>query len=491
MQQAQIERAAQVFSGQLAANAVTGHIQWWGKGGDGAHARNHSQNPAADPAFTRQADFVVPVPRGVIQAIQGHFGEDWRHVPGLHRAFSGNRIDAAIGQGCPHDHQVMAGDRHGTLAGVDGTHLHRVGVHIAVTLQQPGNAAVVLVGLGFGLIHLVVDCQAAPGEEVVGRLDLVPAGLRNNTLFEHMDVIFDNFNSATGYSGPAALRLLRASCGQSPHSQLYTSADKECLLFDDLRQLGFSEELMLNHNGEYGGFLQAVREQGHLPAPALGVTPPGLQRAYVGFDSSPIWRDRDVLSAWWQHRMAEDTPQIALFYNTVTLHDGNRQVLPDGGTQSASYKSRAQKLLDDLDSFLTELKKSGRRVAVIIVPEHGAALHGDRMQIAGMREIPSQAITHVPVGIKLINMGDNDQETPIHVTEPTSYMAIAEIIARLYADPQLSSGNTIDWSRLLSNLPQTAKVSENSGTTVLEYNDKPYVRIKEDGAWLPYPQQRK
>lgn len=321
--------------------------------------------------------------------------------------------------------------------------------------------------------------------------DLETAGLRNNTLFEHMDVIFDNFNSATGYSGPAALRLLRASCGQSPHSQLYTSADKECLLFDDLRQLGFSEELMLNHNGEYGGFLQAVREQGHLPAPALGVTPPGLQRAYVGFDSSPIWRDRDVLSAWWQHRMAEDTPQIALFYNTVTLHDGNRQVLPDGGTQSASYKSRAQKLLDDLDSFLTELKKSGRRVAVIIVPEHGAALHGDRMQIAGMREIPSQAITHVPVGIKLINMGDNDQETPIHVTEPTSYMAIAEIIARLYADPQLSSGNTIDWSRLLSNLPQTAKVSENSGTTVLEYNGKPYVRIKEDGAWLPYPQQRK
>lgn len=187
--------------------------------------------------------------------------------------------------------------------------------------------------------------------------DLETAGLRNNTLFEHMDVIFDNFNSATGYSGPAALRLLRASCGQSPHSQLYTSADKECLLFDDLRQLGFSEELMLNHNGEYGGFLQAVREQGHLPAPALGVTPPGLQRAYVGFDSSPIWRDRDVLSAWWQHRMAEDTPQIALFYNTVTLHDGNRQVLPDGGTQSASYKSRAQKLLDDLDSFLTELKK--------------------------------------------------------------------------------------------------------------------------------------
>ena len=46
-----------------------------------------------------------------------------------------------------------------------------------------------------------------------------------------------------------------------------------------------------------------------------------------------------------------------------------------------------------------------------------------------MREIPSDSITHVPVGIKLINMGDNGQTVPVHVTEPSSYLAIAEIIA--------------------------------------------------------------
>ena len=40
----------------------------------------------------------------------------------------------------------------------------------------------------------------------------------------------------------------------------------------------------------------------------------------VGFDGSPIWRDRDVLSKWWQHRMAEDAPNMALFYNTTSLH---------------------------------------------------------------------------------------------------------------------------------------------------------------------------
>ncbi|MCU1727363.1 cellulose biosynthesis protein BcsG [Pseudomonas sp. 7P_10.2_Bac1] len=321
--------------------------------------------------------------------------------------------------------------------------------------------------------------------------DLDEVGLRNNTLFSQMDVIFDNFNSATAYSGPAAIRLLRASCGQTSHSQLYKQSADQCLLFDDLRQLGFTDELMLNHTGEFDGFLQEVRDQGQLPAPALGTIPAGLQRTYVGFDGSPIWRDRDVLSKWWQHRLNTDKPNMALFYNTTSLHDGNRQVKADGGTQVADYSSRAQVLLDDLNGFIKELQKSGRRVVIAIVPEHGAALHGDRMQISGMREIPSESITHVPVGLKLINMGDNDQTQPVHITQPSSYLAVAEIIARLYASPALSNGQTVDWSALLADLPQTAKVSENSGTVVLDYNGKPYVRIKENGGWLPYPQQLK
>ena len=321
--------------------------------------------------------------------------------------------------------------------------------------------------------------------------DLDAVGLRENSLFSHMDIIFDNFNSATAYSGPAAIRLLRASCGQTSHAQLYKPPADQCLLFDDLRKLGFADELMLNHTGEFDGFLQEVREQGQLPPPALGAVPAALPRTYVGFDGSPIWRDRDVLSKWWQHRLAEDKPNMALFYNTTSLHDGNRQVQSDGGTKPADYSSRAQVLLDDLNVFLGELQKSGRRVVVAIVPEHGAALHGDRMQIAGMREIPSDSITHVPVGIKLINMGDKEQSAPIHVTEPSSYLAVSEIIARLYADPALGNGQAVDWSKLLTGLPQTAKVSENSGTVVLDYNGKPYVRIKEDGGWLPYPQRFK
>ncbi|EJM53841.1 cellulose synthase operon protein YhjU [Pseudomonas sp. GM49] len=317
--------------------------------------------------------------------------------------------------------------------------------------------------------------------------DLDAVGLHDNSLLQQMDVVFENFNSATSYSGPAAIRLLRASCGQQSHSKLYDVAPEQCLLMDDLRKLGFNSEVMLNHTGKFEGFIDEVRAQGSLPAPEVNIT--NLPRALVAFDGSPIWRDREVLDKWWQHREGQNDSRVALFYNTTTLHDGNRALTLDGGTKSADYKARAQTMIDDLSAFLKELEKSGRRVAVVIVPEHGAALHGDRMQISGMREIPSPSITHVPVGIKLVGMGKNPRSEPILVKGPSSYLALSEIMSRLYAVPAQGEGLGPDWQALLANLPQTPAVSENAGTVVLDYAGKPYVRIKENGTWLPYPQK--
>jgi hypothetical protein len=47
--------------------------------------------------------------------------------------------------------------------------------------------------------------------------DVDAAGLMSHPLWSHFDIQFKDFNSATSYSGPAAIRLLRASCGQTSH----------------------------------------------------------------------------------------------------------------------------------------------------------------------------------------------------------------------------------------------------------------------------------
>ncbi|MHB0818546.1 cellulose biosynthesis protein BcsG [Stutzerimonas stutzeri] len=312
--------------------------------------------------------------------------------------------------------------------------------------------------------------------------DLDAVGLKDNALFGRMDVIFDRFNSATSYSGPAAIRLLRASCGQPRHQALYQPAPEQCLLFQNLANLGFHAETLLNHNGRFDGFTDDVTAQG-LPQPALPSQ--GFPRAMAGFDGSPIARDLDVLRGWWKHRQSLTESHVGLFYNSISLHDGNRILGPDGKAQSADYKLRAQRLLDDLDSFIDELEGSGRRVALLIVPEHGAALHGDRMQISGMREIPRASITQVPVGLKLIGMGPTHDNMPLHVSQPSSFLALSELVSRLYAAQGTQSAP--DVATLVAGLPITEQVSETAGAQVIEYDGKPYVRVNGQAVWLPYP----
>ncbi|HAV2244127.1 TPA: cellulose biosynthesis protein BcsG, partial [Escherichia coli] len=89
--------------------------------------------------------------------------------------------------------------------------------------------------------------------------DIEAAGLMSHPLWSHFDIEFKNFNSATSYSGPAAIRLLRASCGQTSHTNLYQPANNDCYLFDNLSKLGFTQHLMMGHNGQFGGFLKEVR----------------------------------------------------------------------------------------------------------------------------------------------------------------------------------------------------------------------------------------
>lgn len=64
--------------------------------------------------------------------------------------------------------------------------------------------------------------------------DLDASEMAASPLWSRFDLLFTQFNSATAYSGPASIRLLRASCGQTSHHDLYQPAARQCYLFDDL-----------------------------------------------------------------------------------------------------------------------------------------------------------------------------------------------------------------------------------------------------------------
>ncbi len=311
--------------------------------------------------------------------------------------------------------------------------------------------------------------------------DMEAVNLQNHPLWSKMDIMFDSFNSATAYSGPAAIRLLRASCGQLSHHDLYQPVNQQCYLFDNLAKLGFKEQLMLDHSGVFGNFLKELREQGDMQAPLMSQA--GIGNELTSFDGEPIYNDLELLTRWLDQQQKAGDGRTATFFNIIPLHDGNRFV---GANKSADYQPRAQKLFDQLNTFLDQLEKSGRKVVVVIVPEHGAALVGDKMQMSGLRDIPSPNITHTPVGIKLVGMKAPHQGSPLQIKTPSSYLALSELVSRL-VDGKVFSESSVDWQALTQGLPQTPVISENDNAIVMQYQGKPYIRLN-GGDWVPYPQ---
>ena len=311
--------------------------------------------------------------------------------------------------------------------------------------------------------------------------DIEAAGLMDHPLWKHFDIVFKNFNSATSYSGPAAVRLLRASCGQLSHTNLYQPSGADCYLFENLAKLGFNQQLMLGHNGLFGDFLKELRSLGGMQSPLMDQT--GLPVSLQAFDGSPVYEDLAVLNRWLKTEEASSNPRNATFYNTLPLHDGNH--FP-GQSKTADYKVRAQKLFDDLDNFFTELEKSGRKVMVVVVPEHGGALKGDKMQVSGLRDIPSPSITNVPTAVKFFGMKAPHEGAPIIIDQPSSYLAVSELVVRAL-DGKMFSEYSVNWQQYVANLPQSAAVSENANAIVIQYQCKPYVQLN-GGSWVPYPQ---
>jgi cellulose synthase operon protein YhjU len=220
-----------------------------------------------------------------------------------------------------------------------------------------------------------------------------------------------------------------------------------------------------------------VRERGGLIAPLEDNT--GISPAQVAFDGSPIYGDYAVLSRWWAKRQADPSSRVVLYYNTISLHDGNR-VLGVGHPDS-SYGARFAMLNSDIERFMDLVRASGRRAVVVFIAEHGAALRGDRRQIQGLREIPTAAITTVPVGIALINADQAPRASQQKFDTPASYPALTELMSRLVANDPFAKA-VDDLSSYTDSVPRTDLVAENNGTTVIQAG-KHYMMRSPDGTW--------
>lgn len=319
--------------------------------------------------------------------------------------------------------------------------------------------------------------------------DLAAVGMDRDPFFDQFDMLFTRFNSVTAHSNPSAIRLLRSGCGQSPHDALYRPARADCYLVDRLTASGYRAYTALNHDGAYGGFVEEVMRLGHAASPmGRGDMP---VRA-IDFTGERVYDDYAVLADWWNRRQADPSARAMLYYNTITLHDGGRRAddrdlgVRDRETRYAEF---IRTLFNDFDRFFSLMEAGGRRVAVVMVAEHGVALRGSRIQPAGLREVPLPSITTVPVGVKLIGPGWFRDDGPgQHTVErPTSYLAIASVLAQLTARPPASLDEA-ELVQVIDGIPSTEFVAENQGAIVVRDGERYVAKGRSFGkSWIEVP----
>lgn len=321
-------------------------------------------------------------------------------------------------------------------------------------------------------ILLLSICSVSNDDLAVSQLDQHP-------LFKEFNIRFDSFNAATAYSGPALLRLLNGACGQPSHSELYGERRPECEIMTRLGTLGYSQRLLMDHSGEYDNFLRSMRDKAGVTATLDNAKYP---TRYMGFDDEEIADSLAVLRHWQRTQVKSKAGRTATLINFIALHDGNR--LPGRG-RAEPFKPRAQEMFDNIRTFLRELERSGRKTMVVIVPEHGAAVRGDKIQVPRLRDIPTMRISRVPVMVKFVGLKGMPNE-PIHVTGNTSYLALTSLIGKtLETDYFSKDGGTVPLEQLVHDLPQTNPVSENGTVQTLEYQGREYFR-QNGGEWKPY-----
>jgi len=319
---------------------------------------------------------------------------------------------------------------------------------------------------------------AAPFDVVVLHLcslswdDLKEIGMtQDDPFFKEFDYLFTNFNSATGYSGPAVIRLLQANGGQRSHGDIHSSSTpKEYFLFESLASLGYERYIAMDHDGKYGNYNRELKRNGLNGAKLINQDK--LSSTAVFFDGkTPLYSDLAMFGKWLETRNGSRAERAALYFNSVLMHAGTHWVDERKGTgrdQRDQFREVSSVVLKDILKMIEMLKASKRNTVLVLVSEHGRALTGSSFQPPDMRDIPLPKITKVPMAIKLIGPKYNAAKGhQTLVAKPTSYFALSWMLSKFMERSPF--GATAEPSQeLAAKIPKTDFVAENESGKIVE-----------------------
>lgn len=339
------------------------------------------------------------------------------------------------------------------------------------------------------VIHFETSNTASPDFDIIilhicslAWDDLKVVGLEKHPFFKQFDIFFTNFNSATSYSDPSAIRLFRASCGQQRHDALYRDAPKECYLMENLCEQGYVTYSAVDYYDSKLFFVKLIMNFGLADPPIATEDIPSYQYSYEEY---PIFDTLAILGKWWDMRQNSKSKRSALYFDITNLHGGSHLATEKNWwirDEAIQYKKNVQSLFRDLEKFFNKIVASKQNFVVVFIPEHGLALRGSSIQPKDLRDIPLPQITLVPVGIKLI--GEGRPPLPVRqeiISKPTSYLAISYLLGSFLKEPPFGTSR-LSTQNILSDIPETSFVSENEKAEVVKKGED-YFLYGKDKQW--------
>jgi len=295
---------------------------------------------------------------------------------------------------------------------------------------------------------------------------------QDDPFFKEFDYLFTNFNSATGYSGPAVIRLLQSNGGQRSHNDIHNSSStpKEFFLFESLASTGYERYIAMDHDGKYGNYNTALKKNG-LNGAKL-VKHDGLSETATFFDGkTPLYSDLEMFKKWLGVRSESKSERAALYFNTVKMHAGSHWVAEkkwSGRDPRDQFKELTTEVLKDVKRMIDLLKTSKRNTVFVLVSEHGRALTGSPFQPPDMRDIPLPKITKVPMAVKLIGPKFNSAKVnQTVISKPTSYFALSWMLSKFVERSPFGAAPDTPQD-LAIKIPKTDFVAENETGKVVE-----------------------
>ncbi len=111
--------------------------------------------------------------------------------------------------------------------------------------------------------------------------------------------------------------------------------------------LGFKQQWMMDHTGTYGNMIDDLKAHGGLTDVPL-MSQEKLPIQMKSFYGREIFNDEKVLERW-MNTLGASQPTVT-FFNTIVLHDGNRELNGDG---MISYHAATKKLHPDCSTNKT------------------------------------------------------------------------------------------------------------------------------------------